>query len=102
MSYIKAYSQMVETEVTRDAWDETYFSLLSLKEHLQALPGWLNFKVWAHDLENGNIRLIAVTNWETVDHLSQWLNSAKTVDAILRAMEPPPANLDIDLYEEIL
>jgi heme-degrading monooxygenase HmoA len=102
MSYIKAYSQVVEAEVARNAWDETYFSLLSLKGHLQALPGWLSFDMWAHDLENGNIRLIAVTNWETVDHLSTWLNSAKTVDAILRAMEPPPKMLDIDLYEEIL
>ena len=102
MSYVKAYSQVVEAEVSPNAWDETYFSLLSLKGHLQSLPGWLSFDMWAHDLDNGNIRLIAVTNWETVDHLSQWLESATTVDAILRSMEPPPVLLDIDLYEEIL
>jgi heme-degrading monooxygenase HmoA len=102
MSYIKAYSQVVEAEMPRNAWDEAYFSLLSLKGHLQALPGWLSFNLWAHDLENGNIRLIAVTNWETTDHLFQWLDSARTVEAILRTMEPPPAALEIDLYEEIL
>lgn len=102
MSYVKAYGQVVEAEVDRDAWDETYFSLLSLKGHLQALPGWISFDLWARDLDSGKIRLVAVTNWETADHLAQWLDSAKTVDAVLRSMEPPPTTLAVDLYEEIL
>lgn len=102
MSYVKAYGQIVEAEVDRAAWDETYFSLLSLKAHMQALPGWISFDLWARDLDSGNVRLVAVTNWETVDHLAEWVNSTRTVDAILRSMEPPPENLVVDLYEEIL
>lgn len=102
MSYVKAYGQVVEAEVDRTAWAETYFSLLSLKGHMQALPGWVRFDLWARDLENDNIRLVAVTTWESTDHLAAWLHSNNTVDAILRAMDPPPATIVVDLYEEII
>ena len=102
MSYVKAYGQLVEAEVDRTAWTETYFSLLSLKGHMQALPGWISFDLWARDLENDNIRLVAVTTWESADHLATWLHSNNTTDAILRAMEPPPATIMVELYEEII
>lgn len=102
MSYVKAYGQVIEAEVDRNAWDETYFSLLSLKGHLQSLPGWISFDLWARDLDSGNIRVVAVTSWEAADYLAEWLNSTQTVDAILRSMEPPPASLAVDLFEEII
>ena len=39
MSSVIAYSQVVQATVPAAAWDETYFSLLSLKSHIQSLPG---------------------------------------------------------------
>ncbi|MCB8929290.1 MAG: hypothetical protein H6652_27105 [Ardenticatenaceae bacterium] len=101
MSSVVAYSQVVTAEVPREAWDETYFSLLSLKAHLQSLPGWQRFDFWARDKEDGHVKLIAVTNWDYPEQLALWLSKGVTVDAILRAMEPPPRDLTVDLYEEI-
>jgi hypothetical protein len=101
MSSIRAYSQVVEAVVPRDAWDETYFSLLSLKAHLQSLPGWQRMDLWAQDLESGDVKLVAVTNWDYPQQLALWLEQGMTVDAVLRAMQPPPRSLNVDLYEEI-
>lgn len=101
MSSIIAYSQVVEAVVPRDAWDETYFSLLSLKAHLQSLPGWQRMDLWAQDLESGDVKLVAVTNWDYPQQLALWLEQGMTVDAVLRAMQPPPRSLNVDLYEEI-
>jgi hypothetical protein len=101
MSSVIAYSQIVEAVVPRAAWDETYFSILSLKSHIQSLPGWQRLDVWAQDLEDGDVKVVAVTNWDYPEQLALWLEQGTTVDAILRAMQPPPLSLNVDLYEEI-
>jgi hypothetical protein len=101
MSSVIAYSQVVEAVVPRAAWDETYFSLLSLKSHLQSLPGWQRIDFWARDLESSEVKVVVVTNWDHPDQLALWLEKGVTVDAILRAMQPPPVSLNVDLYEEI-
>ena len=101
MSSVIAYSQVVQAVVPAAAWDETYFSLLSLKSHIQSLPGWQRFDLWAHDQENGSIRVLIVTNWDYPDQLRYWLERGMTPDAILRAMQPPPQQLAVDLFEEI-
>lgn len=101
MSSVIAYSQVVTAEVPRESWDESYFSLLSLKTHLQSLPGWQRFDFWARDIDGDNIKLIAVTNWDYPEQLAIWLENGMTVDAILRSIEPPPKSLTVDLYEEI-
>jgi heme-degrading monooxygenase HmoA len=101
MSSVIAYSQVVTAEVPRASWDETYFSLLSLKSHLQALPGWQRFDFWARDVEDGFLKLIVVTNWEHPEQMAQWLAQGVTADAVLRAIEPPARSLAVDLYEEI-
>jgi hypothetical protein len=101
MSSAIAYSQVVTAEIPRESWDETYFSLLSLKAHLQSLPGWQRFDFWARDLEDGHIKLIVVNNWDFPEQLALWLNQGVTTDAILRSIEPPPKSLVVDLYEEI-
>ena len=102
MSGIAAYSQVVGAIVDGTAWDETYFSLLSLKAHLQAVPGYQRFDLWARDLDNGDVKLVVVTNWEQPEQLALWLEKGVTVDAILRAMQPTPSQLTVDLYEEII
>lgn len=101
MSSIIAYSQVVQAVMSRASWDETYFSLLSLKSHLQSLPGWQRIDLWAQDLENGEVKVIVVTNWDQPDQLALWLEQGVTADAILRAIQPPPTSLNVDLYEEI-
>lgn len=101
MSSIIAYSQMVQAVVPRAAWDETYFSLLSLKAHLQSLPGWQRFDLWAQEQEDEDIRMVVVTNWDYLEQLSTWLEHGVTVDAVLRSMEPPPKSIEVTLYEEI-
>jgi heme-degrading monooxygenase HmoA len=101
MSSVIAYSQVVTAEVSRESWDELYFSLLSLKAHLQSLPGWQRFDFWARDQEDGDIKLVVVTNWEFPEQLALWLEQGVTTDSILRSIEPPPKLLEVDLYEEI-
>ncbi len=101
MSSIIAYSQVVTAEIPQESWDETYFSLLSLKAHLQSLPGWQRFDFWARDLEDGHIKLIVVTNWDFPEELALWLEQGITTDAILRSIEPAPKSVQVDLYEEI-
>jgi hypothetical protein len=102
MSYIKAYSHVVEADVEARAWDEVYFSLLSLKLEMQALPGWQRFDLWARSLDPDGVRMVAITNWSNSDQLAMWLQSDKTVDAILRSIDPPPRTIKIDLFEAIL
>lgn len=101
MSTVTAYAQVVEAVIPRESWDETYFSLMSLKSRLQAVPGFQRLDVWARDQESGNIHLMAVTNWDYPDQLALWLQQGLTVDAILQEMEPPPLTLSVNLYEEI-
>jgi hypothetical protein len=101
MSYAMAYSQVVEAVLPRQAWDETYFSLLSLKSHLQALPGWQRLDFWARDLESGDMKVVIVTNWDHPDQLALWLERGVTADALLRSMEPAPTEINVELYEEI-
>ena len=88
MSGIAAYSQVVGAIVDGTAWDEAYFSL--------------RFDLWARDLDNGDVKLVVVTNWEQPEQLALWLEKGITVDAILRAMQPAPSQLTVDLYEEII
>ena len=101
MSSITAYAQVVEAIVPRAAWDEAFFALNSLKSHLQSLPGWQRFDVWARDLDDGDVKLVVVTNWDFPVQLALWLEQGSTVDAILRSMQPPAKSLKVDLYEAI-
>ena len=75
---------------------------MSLKMHLQSLPGWQGFDFWARDLESGDVSMLVVTNWDFPEQLALWLKEGTTVDSILRALNPPPKSLDVDLYEEIM
>lgn len=102
MPYVKAYSQVVQAELEPTAWDETYFSLMSLKAQMQSLPGWQSFDLWVRPEEAGRLHLLAVTNWSLLDQLEGWLQSNRTVDAILRAMNPPPRVLEATVYEVVL
>lgn len=96
-----SYSQIVDAVIPQAAWEETYFSLLSLKSHIQGLPGWQRFDFWAQELKEGDVKIVVVTNWDYPEQLQLWLNQGMTVDSVLRAMNPPPLSLSVNLYEEI-
>lgn len=100
MSGVMSYSQVVEALIPREAWDETYFSLLSIKAHLQSLPGYQRLDVWAQSQED-SMKLVIVTNWEYFEQLEEWLKNGITIDRILKSIEPPPLSLSTDLFEEI-
>ena len=101
MSSIIAYSQVVEAVLSKEAWDETYFSLLSLKSHLQSLPGWQRIDIWAQEKSSEDVNVLVVTNWDFPEQLSSWVEYGVSVDAILRAMQPPPRSVNVNYFEEI-
>lgn len=101
MGAVTAYAQVVQAVIPRASWDETHFSLLSLKSRLQAVPGFQRLDIWARDQDGGDVQLMAVTNWDYPDQLALWLGQGLTVDSILQEITPPPLSLSIDLYEEI-
>jgi hypothetical protein len=101
MSGTIAYAQVVEAVIPRAAWDETYFSLLSLKSHIQSLPGWQRFDMWARTLESSDVKLMVVTNWDYAHQLEIWLKRGVTPDAVLRSIKPGMKSLKVDLFEEI-
>jgi hypothetical protein len=96
-----AYAQLVETVIPAEAWDEAYFALLSFKAHIQSLPGWQRFDFWARDLEDGDIKVIIVTNWDHPEQLERWLENGVTADAVLRSIRPAPTSINVELFEEI-
>jgi hypothetical protein len=102
MSYAAAYSHIVEAVIPREVWDEAYFSLLSLKSHMQSLPGWQRFDVWAHDLEGGDMKLVVASHWDDPAQLALWAERGMTAENVLRALRPGPTTLNVDLYEEII
>jgi heme-degrading monooxygenase HmoA len=101
MSEAIAYAQVISTVISKDAWDEAYFSLLSLKSHIQSLPGWQRFDFWARDLDEGGIKVMIVTNWDHPQQLERWLKSGITADAVLRSIQPAPESLQVEVFEEI-
>ena len=93
---------MITAVLDRAAWDEAYFSLLSVKSQLQSLPGWQNFEMWANSTASSAVKVVVVTSWDEPDQLEIWMQNQTSVDAILRTMQPPPQSISVDLYEEIL
>lgn len=84
-----------------DAWDETYFSLLSLKHALAGVPGWKRMDILANHHEDNMIHLRVITNWATVEQMEAWLDSDLTVEGVLKGITPPPENLAVSFYEKI-
>lgn len=101
MSSATAYSQVVDAIIPNAAWEETYFSLLSLKAHMQGLPGCKRFDFWAQEQNDGDIKILVVTNWDYPEQLEAWLQRGTTIDAVLKTMQPPPKSLSVTLFEEI-
>lgn len=95
------YSQEIHAVIPPDAWDEAYFSLLSLKHALAGVPGWKRLDLLANNQEDNTIHVRIITNWESVEQLETWLDSDLTVEGILKGLTPPPAFIHTAFYEKI-
>lgn len=102
MAYVAGYSHLVDAVVPYESWDETYFSLLSLKAHYQALPGYQRMDIHARDLESGDIKVTIITNFELADQILVWLEHDITPEGLLREMQPPPLVISSDVREIII
>jgi heme-degrading monooxygenase HmoA len=95
------YSQIVHAVLPPDAWDEAYFSLLSLKHALAGVPGWKRMDIMADNHDDGTIHLQVTTNWANVEQLEAWLKSDLTVEGVLKALTPPPIEMNVHFMEKI-
>jgi heme-degrading monooxygenase HmoA len=95
------YSQQVQAVIPPAAWDEAYFSLLSLKHALAGVPGWKRLDFLANNEDDDMIHVRVITNWATVEQMEAWLASDLTVEGVLKALTPPPAELTVSFYEKI-
>jgi heme-degrading monooxygenase HmoA len=95
------FSQQVHAVLPPEAWDETYFSLLSLKHALAGVPGWKRMEIMANNEADGTVRLRVITTWATLEQMEAWLKSALTVEGLLKAMTPPPVAIDVHFDERI-
>lgn len=95
------FSQIAHAVLPPESWDEAFFSLLSLKHALQGVPGCKHMDILANNHEDGTVHLRVVTNWESVPQLEAWLRSDLTVEGVLKAMTPPPLELEIHFDEKI-
>src|SRR5262245_2747646 len=101
MSDHRLYTQEVEAILPDTAWDEAYFSLLSLKHVLQGIPGWESMNVYATNLGQSRLRVTISTYWDTPINLETWLLSPVTVEGVLKALDPPPEELQVRFYEKL-
>jgi heme-degrading monooxygenase HmoA len=93
------YSHTVQAAIPLESWDEAYFSMLSLKAHLQSLPGWLGMSFVAREQKDDRVEATIVTEWDTLGAVTVWAASHSTPDAVLRALEAPPDRMTVRLNE---
>ena len=101
MSSYFLYTQEIHTVIEPAAWDEAYFSLLSLKHALAGVPGWKRLDFMANNKPEDTIHLRVLTHWATPEQLEVWLRSDLTVEGILKGLTPPPREMQISFYEKI-
>ena len=101
MSAYFLYSQEIHAVLAPESWDETYFSLLSLKHVLAGVPGWKRMDILADNEQDDNIHLRIITNWATIEQMEAWLASDVTVEGVLKGVKPPPLLLNVAFYEKI-
>lgn len=102
MVYVAGYSHLVDAIVPYAAWDEAYFSLLSVKAHYQSLPGYQRMDIHARDLESGDVQVTIVTDFEYQEQILVWLRSGITPEGILQQVTPPPIIITSDVREIIV
>lgn len=93
------YAHTVEASIPMDLWDECYFSLMSLKAHLQSLPGWSGMSFTAREADGDRVLATVLTEWEQLESLTLWAQTHRTPDAVLRSIRVPPDQISVRLSE---
>ena len=101
-SFDGTYTHFVEALVGVDAWDEAYFSLISLKAQLPSIPSYRDMAVYARQLNDHEVQIRVATDWEHLASLVAWTERGITPDGILRALDPPAHRLIVQIEEHIL
>ena len=97
----RTYGQVLTATVPAASWVESWFSLVSLKGHLQSVPTFSGLQVWAAPGEDGNYRVTTICSWDSYDALEQWLATGWTVRSVLLAMNPPAVDIVSETREEV-
>lgn len=85
----------VSALIPKEHWDECYFSILSLKAHLQSLPGWRQMSV-AGRPDDDTVDVEINTTWASAGVLEIWMNKGITPDNLIRAIVGPDADVPIE------
>ncbi len=100
MSYVSGYTHVVDVVVPDHLWEAVFFSLESLKAHLQAIPGFQRMDVVARDDDaEDHILVMALVNFEYQDQLLLWLEQGITVEGVLRLVDPDLETLKLEVRE---
>lgn len=100
MSHIISYSHVTLATIPAAAWDEAWLSFVSWKGYLQSFPGFMGMNVSARALENGDVRLHAMTTWEYPEQLEEWRDSKWSAEALIRDLRQPGYDIEEDTYED--
>jgi hypothetical protein len=102
VAYVAGYSLLVDAVLPYAGWAEAYFSLLSLKAHLQALPGFQRMDIHARDLVSGDVKITVVTDFELAEQMLVWLEDGITPEGVLLQVTPPPLSMTSDMREIVV
>jgi len=102
VAYVAGYSMLVDAVLPYEGWNEAYFALLSLKAHLQALPGFQRMDIHARDLVSGDVMITIVTDFELLEQILVWLEVGITPEGILNQITPPPLSMTSDMREIVV
>lgn len=99
MPVVNAYVQLTEAHLTRDAWEEAYFSLTALKSVLQSQPGFLSMHVLLRADEE--LRVVVSVRWEQDEQIAAWLETQRTPRDILEELHPPANRVLVQCLLEV-
>ena len=100
MAHVVSHSHLYMASVPAETWDEAWFVMMTWKGMLQSYPGHRGTRISAFPLENGDVRLHALTIWDNPEQLEEWLHSGWSADALLGHVEPSPYDLEQATLED--
>ena len=101
MAYVVSYARVTNATIPKDIWDEVWLSIQSWKGFLQSIPGFYSMRFAARRLENGDIRILMMTNWHEPEQLDAWHSTQWSADKLLKSFEQDAYDVTSETYEEL-
>ncbi len=101
MAYIAGYSHITLGSVPADIKDEVWLSFESWVGFVQSFPGIMDIHMAAHELANGDIRLLIHTRWQYAEQLEEWSNSQWAADKLLMAFPKPAYDVTGEAFMDL-